>query len=712
MRRLLLFVALFFCIGNLFAQQDLGFQINQHFFAGKNIISVKRDFIDPYLWVLAQNNQVYRINSVTMVIDDFTSAFANYGNFQFIDIAGLNKDTVFMATNANAVVQYKSGNIKLLGSSQGITTVVNSVGIAKNAFHEYYSFDGAAQPVLLIGSDHALYRYDIRAEQLTTGTGEHNTKIYEATFRTQMFRDSTAGPNDYDGLTKLPVSFPGEYSFFTGFLWEGKNGFGYDIKTACLITGAMTDYDIRVSYMNMFWGNKNGLFQNYWQESYYIESDYGHYLEGININKVTNIYGLTAFGGGGWYDNPAKIKQNLLIGTDQGLYFSNSLYRTGSSGLTTFQLFHADVLGNLKVNDICVNVASRAVPLCEDGVWVATFNGLYYLKPDYAQFLGNGKVQAASFKDAPASQQELNICAGNTATATVSTELYTSNSIQWYKNGQQLPGESSRELQIATAGEYHAILYDPCQNIHLETNHLKTTIISSPVFNFNYTDVLAYCDSFSATLTTDYSPAYQYRWLKDGVLTGDASYKMKATTNGKYRVEVSACDGTWVPSKEITVALINLPVPVISADKQVYCEGEQAKLVVNTPLSADYHISWLLDGHKVASLEDKVSATIVSAGEYTVQLSSLIGACTKISGPLNVSFVRAPVFTVDHAGTVYLCEDEALTLKANAALPYQYRWYKDAILTGNTGPTLQTSGPGLYYAEASACENSWYRRQR
>lgn len=705
MRQSLFFILALFFTGKLLAQQDVAFQVNQHFFPGKNIISVKRDFFDPYLWVLAENNSVYRINSVTMAVDDYSAAFAGQSALKFIDIAGVDKDIVFIATNSNNLIQYKDGSIKTLGTTAGIVTTINSIGVAKRT-HQYYDSTPADPPVLLIGSDEALYRYDVDNEILTRDPGEHNSKIYSATFRTEMFRDSTRY-DDFDGSRRLPAFYAGEYTSFVGYLWEGKNGFGDHIKTATMVTGAMTDYDIRVQFMNMFWGNKNGLFQNNWQFSYNLEHDYGHYLDGISVNKVTTIYGLTAFGGGAWFDYPGKMKQNLLIGTDQGLYFSNSVYRKGVLGLTTFELFHADILGSIKVNDICVNVASVETPLCEDGAWVATEKGLYYLKPDYAQYLPTTQLQATSFKDAPADQQHLDICAGNTATALVATNSYTGNSIQWYKDGQQLPGESGRELQISTAGEYYAILYDPCQDIHLETNHLTTSIISAPVFSFNYPETLALCDVNSTTLATDYSPAYQYRWLKDGVLTGDVSYSINVQSNGKYKVEVSACDGNWVSSKEVNVALINLPAPSIVADKTTYCEGETARLSLNIQSGPDYRINWLLNGQIVPSLQDKTSITSTADSKYTVELSSVVGICTKTSDPLEIKFVKTPVFSLDHSGTVYLCEDEALTLQATANTQYQYRWYKNGQLTANTGASVRVNEPGIYYAEASACENSW-----
>ncbi|MEO9172965.1 MAG: hypothetical protein ABI203_07720, partial [Mucilaginibacter sp.] len=66
-------------------QQDVDFHLNIQLLTGKTILKVKRDFYDPYLWVLGNNNQVYRINSLTKVVDDYTPQFAAYSALQFVD---------------------------------------------------------------------------------------------------------------------------------------------------------------------------------------------------------------------------------------------------------------------------------------------------------------------------------------------------------------------------------------------------------------------------------------------------------------------------------------------------------------------------------------------------------------------------------------------------------------------------------------------------
>ncbi|HZX57513.1 MAG TPA: hypothetical protein VFE54_02265, partial [Mucilaginibacter sp.] len=597
---------LLFCAAAYSQQQDVDFHLNSELLNGKTILKVKRDFYDPYLWVLAKNNEVYRVNSVTLAVDNYTPQFAGYNNLQFIDIAGRSKDTVFVATNSTNVIQFKSGSLRLIGTADGIPGTVNSVGMAQDIKYQFPKLP----PSLMIATDKGFRLYDIAGEQIYNQSDNGNSKVYEATFRTEMYKDSSDQTTDFvtgDTIVYQPTVFkPSDGSTFTEFLWEGGNEFGYDIHTAVPVYESINNYD--EVYTNLFWGNKRGLFQNYSDDSYYsIFSPSGHYLNGINVNKVTTIYGLSAFGSGEYYDVNYLIKQNLLIGTDNGFYFSSSIYTSSPSRLRTFSLFHLDELGNIRVNDICVNTSSTNPPICEDGVWLACDNGLYLIKPDYAKSLNNQKFNVASFKDQDPSIISTDICSGTSITAIVNTSEYTGNSIQWYKDGSELPGESKESLVINSSGDYYTVLYDPCGNVHLESNHLTVKVISAPVFSFNYPDKLQYCNSSSTTLETDNNPQYTYRWYTNGVLNGVTTYNYTVTQSGKYKVEVSGCTNNWVPSKEIEVDLVNLPVPTISTVKTQYCAGDNAVLSLNIPADPGYTINWYKDGNIISADQDQTS---------------------------------------------------------------------------------------------------------
>src|SRR6185312_7856976 len=169
-KRFRLLVLIIFCLFPLqkvfCQQQDVEFHLNAKLLAGKKILKVKRDFYDTYLWVLAENNEVYRINSVTMVIDDYTPQFSQYHNLQFTDIAGRSQDTVFIATNSPTFIHYKKGAIRLVGKNDGVTDVVNSVGIAGGISFNVHK----TAATVMIATNAGFFFYNSRTKNLICRT--------------------------------------------------------------------------------------------------------------------------------------------------------------------------------------------------------------------------------------------------------------------------------------------------------------------------------------------------------------------------------------------------------------------------------------------------------------------------------------------------------------------------------------------------------------
>ncbi len=692
-RRFLIVLLVFLWAETYGQQQDVDFHLNATFLLGKTVLKVKRDFYDPYLWVLAKNNEVYRINSITKTVDNYTSQFAAFNALQFIDIAGRSKDTVFIATNSTNVIQYKKGSIRLITAADGIPYTMNSIGMEK----AIYGLPGIH--TLMIATEKGFCTYDMDTEKPVSVQDNGASKVFEATYRRQVYKDSTlatSGRNTGDTIQYLPVVHKGEFTTFVEYLWEGGKQFGYYINTAYNIPASIYGYDDLVDYASLVWGNSRGLFQNNSNDSYTSTSPHIHYLDGINVNKVTSIYGLVAFGDGWWYGDPRYIKENLLVGTDQGLYFSSSYYNQYTyDALRKFSLFHYDELGNVKVNDICVNAASITEPICEDGVWLACNNGLYLIKPDYGKYLNNQQFKAVTFKGRPDTTSSVNLCLGSTVTAMINTSAYSGNVIQWYDGANELPTETKDSLVINKSGDYYAVLYDPCENIHLESNHLSVQTISSPVFTFGYPDELRYCNGTPVSLKTDDNPVYHYRWYKDGALSGDTIFNISVTESGKYRVEVSACQGSWISSKEVQVDLIDLPKPTITSDKAVYCIGGNAMLSISTVTSPDYIINWYKDNVLLSSNTNQSSIIVVESGNYTVDVTAVNANtdgrfCNQISAVQTIAFNPPPAANIEKIIKTSLCDGNTIELKVsyNTGTP---NWS-----TGETRDQITISKSGNY----------------
>ena len=687
-------------------KQDLDFHIGNQFFAGQPIIKIKRDFKDPFVWVLAKNNSVYRINSQTLVVDDYTQQFAAYSNYQFIDIAGRNQDTVFIATNTTAIIELKKSTFKIIGPGDGLADAVNSIGISN------FGSGNTIPGFLQFATTSGVGTYDPIVEKLIYTYHYSPSKIYEATFRTLMYSAN------YDFYIRYPpYAYAGQYATFTNYFYP------IDATNSSTVNCAFYTVPWLISYgggydQTVFWGNQNGLFQEPIDQISYppIPVPSGKYLSGINVNKITDIYGFTGMGTP--FANPPNslIKQNLLIGTDNGLYFSSSLYGQfdkSGNGLNVFSLFHYDGLSNVMVNDVCVNSTVSSIDNipkgCEDGVWLATSNGVYLLKPDYGKFYQpSQKAFAVSF-DQPLSDTltTTSLCGGDTLKLQLNSFYVNNNSIQWTKDGKSITGENNPILKATAAGTYAATIYSPCEDVHVETNQVKVNIIAGPVFSFNYPDTLQYCDSTSVTLKTDYNSAYHYRWYFNNVLNGDTTYKLTASQNGKYRIEVSACTNSWISSKSVAVNLVNLPVPMISQDKSIYCQGDTALFKLNIPASSKYNITWYFNGNLIGNAYNQTSYKAANAGSYSVALSSVTASCVKTSLITNLVFTPSPLYTFNYPQQLNFCNGSSTILQVQSESNYHYRWYKDNTLTGDTTTSLTITQTGSYHVEASACLNSW-----
>jgi gliding motility-associated-like protein len=714
-----LVLCLFLCAicKKAYSQQDVDFHLSAHLLSGKKIIKVKRDYYDPYLWVLTQNDEVYRVNSLTLAIDDYTATFSAYNNLKFTDIAGRSKDTVFIGTNSNTLLEYQQGAIKNIGPPNNITGSINQVGMDYKFANAWYSYGSsqAGHKILMISTTTQIYFYDDDTQSMlpTDKSTEGNNQLFETTYRSEIYSYFYAnGEFSSNDTTKAyPILSQAGFTAFSGSIWYGNPTFGYNINTAYIIKSIYNDpsesnqgYD-EIQFMDQLWGTENGVMQNNWDQSYQVSSVYKHYLNGIKANKITSIYGLVNF--------PQLLRENVLIGTDKGLYFTNSAYGKYVQGpLNDYNTFTLDVdIGNQPINDICVDANSYLHPatVCEGAVWVATNNGLYFIKPDYSNYISTAPIKAISFQNQPDTLSNLNICSSDSTIAAVNTSAYAGINIQWYKNGTELPTESNDTLQIKSSGDYYAVLYDPCANIDIASNHLKVNVISGPVFTFNYPDKLQYCDSASATLNVTYSPSYHYRWYQNGTLNGDTTSSLKVTQTGKYKVEVSACTNSWVPSKEVQVDMPSVPDVAFNINEVPYCQGDTAifssTVIVDTTL---YTFRWYRDNVLLSEFHNTPVIKTVTPGGYTLTLTNDSTLCSKSSPTFQLTYVPPPTFTFNYPDVLSYCSgNNSTVLKVQGSDAYGYRWYKDGILNGVTADSIIVTQTGQYKVEVTSCRSSW-----
>ncbi|MES2276937.1 MAG: gliding motility-associated C-terminal domain-containing protein [Bacteroidota bacterium] len=710
---LIRYLLLFFFSSAFYAaygQQDVDFHLNATLLPGKNILKVKRDVNDPYLWVLAQGNEVYRINSTgtPLVAEDFTAKFAAYNSLPFIDIVGISKDQFYIAAKSANVIEYKNEVLKNIGVADGVPGVVNSIGIDAAGAYNSYKVDN----LVIIATSNGMVRYNFVTATIVPAVANAETKIFEASYRNEMFHDGSPGRGFADVVDHYSLLELVDYTIFGNEIWLGGE-YGTNLRTAFFTKGSMWGNTGFTLFADLFWATENGMFQLKWG-NLTSAAPHNQYLNGVQINKITSIYGLASFTESGAL-NGTLGKENLLIGTNQGLYFSNSKYQKGNS---KYDIFHYDGLGAKIINDICVNattynIVNRYAELpCEDGVWVAAIDGLYLLKPDYVPYLNiTDKLQGIQFDGQPYNVSEIQICNNTSTKANVQGVYYKGNLIQWYKDGVELPNESGTSLTITQPGDYNAVFYDPCSTVHFETNHLKVTVVTAPVVTFNYPDNMKYCDGSTASLSTDYNLAYQYRWYKDGVLNGNISPGLNnITQSGKYKVEVSACSGSWVASKEVQIDFVKVPPPVITADKAAYCAGSPAVLTATVPIDATgiinwptYQFRWYANGTPINSNTSATFNTTVP-GKYRVEVFNCAGGLVT-SADFQLNFITLTTPALNANKSAY-CIGDAATLSTPFVNDgtYTINWLigGSVIPSGKNQTSITIATPGIYTVSISS----------
>lgn len=670
---------IFLCL-RAYAQQDVDFHLNGYYLKGNVILKAKRDFHDPYLWVLAKNNEVYRINSLSKEIEDLSKQFSAFSNLEFIDIAGHNRDTVYIACKSNQIIQYNSGSTKLIGSTEGLLDTVTSIGKDRRLY-DFEEF----QPNLLIGTLNGIYNYRIRTEQLIPPSKRVLSKIFNASYRNAVYSGIDFPEEFRDTIKYVPVEISVAGTTGGEYLWLGGKEFGNHTNTAYFATWSSLPYnDVLLSFASLYWGNDRGMFHLMSGYSYSSMWPHRHYLPNITVNKITSIYGITSFG-----EQNGVIRENLLVGTEKGLYFGNNMIYAQIPSENS--LNHYEPLGNVAINDIDVNSRGDEYNICEDGVWLATNEGLYLLKPDYTKYISGRRVEVVHFKDLPTSISEKLLCSNEPLSAEVTSNVSSANTIQWFKDGKELKAQGNTELLITEAGEYYAIIYDPCSTVYVETNHLKVRRAAAPVFTFNYPDQIKLCPGSTSTLKVQGSSTYQYRWYKNDALTGEISRGISIDSPGTYKVEVSSCPDSWVSSKEVTIDFTQLPKPIITSDKNNYCTNEAATLSVNIPADSSYNFDWLINGMVMPEGKNRHEITVGIPGNYTVSVSNSSN-CIQTSDIKLVTFAPLPKLSIEQVIRTTLCSGQAVDIKANYT-GGSVRWS-----TGETGDQISVTKPGLYKA--------------
>jgi hypothetical protein len=215
----------------------------------------------------------------------------------------------------------------------------------------------------------------------------------------------------------------------------------------------------------------------------------------------------------------------------------------------------------------------------------------------------------------------INAIAVNGTKTNVTTDLKSSLSYQWKKDGVNVGGGTSSSISLTTTSENGLYTLDGVINsFTMASNSLSVALRSNETIIIT-ASALATCnssDQITINTPTDLT-GDTFKWLKDGIEINTTDSALNTTETGKYQLVVSRV-GCPVTSNEITI--IPFDESLITLDSSlnvVFPEGSSK--TVNAAGGTAYQ--WVDSNNNIISNTSSVSLT--SEGTYT--LTAYIDAC-------------------------------------------------------------------------------------
>lgn len=308
------------------------------------------------------------------------------------------------------------------------------------------------------------------------------------------------------------------------------------------------------------------------------------------------------------------------------------------------------------------------------------------------------------------------LCAGQALSVPISTSGAV-NSIQWFRNGTMLNGQTGPTLSLtnvqpADAGSYSAVVMG-CQNSLTSTAFSLTVNLPPTSPSLTLTGATTgplTCTLTSVTLAATATNGVSYT-LSDGQQNTTGRFVVSAS--GPYSVSIGGAAGCSTPITATATVQSNTATPLVSlsASSTSFCTGSSVTLSADGgPAGGPF--GYVFSGPGLSQSGNSPTATVNQAGVYSVTVTGANG-CT--AGPTSVSLTSVPLAGIvqpPSAGSV-VCAGGAVTVfVSTSGTVNQWQWYKDgAVLSGQTSATLavpstSTTSSGSYRVEISGICNS------
>lgn len=277
----------------------------------------------------------------------------------------------------------------------------------------------------------------------------------------------------------------------------------------------------------------------------------------------------------------------------------------------------------------------------------------------------------------------INLCEGQTQQ--LQTLNKTGYNYKWFKNGIELPGETSHSYLVSGNGTYK-VAVSTCEGIYIPSSEVEIniTVLTKPRITSNR---LVYCEDELPELSIENPGHHKVKWYFNGIeQTNFAnSDRIQTAREGNYKAALITdldCEKT---SDNFTLAIHGKPVIVVSKHPdRLLCYNESATLAV--PSYPGYRYVW-------SNGETTPSINVVSSGTYTVTITNEY-ECSNTSDAVEV--IILPKISLNKPPESKICTftGEEITLIADPGYE-SYTW--NGVKT--TANTMKVKGPGNYNLE-------------
>ena len=159
---------------------------------------------------------------------------------------------------------------------------------------------------------------------------------------------------------------------------------------------------------------------------------------------------------------------------------------------------------------------------------------------------------------------------------------YSGTSLQWKKDGINIPGETSPTYLVTKKANYSCVTFSDCDTV--ESAALFVNVIKNPTAVITAGGPTTFCAGGSVTLNVTPVGGAAYQWYKGATaIAGATGTSYVATNNGNYKCRVTkVATGCFKNSNPISVSVPCKEGEILINDIEIYPNPADDVLMVNT----------------------------------------------------------------------------------------------------------------------------------